>query len=290
MGDRVVWTAPDGTSIDFTDRDAGYIVTAAGTRGLRSVSYELTTTEYAGIDGARVDNIRVPPSTPVLGLHMSASDELDLRLKMRRLVHAMRPKAGPGVLAVSTPWGDTRSLSCYCIGGLEGDEARPMTVPGRWWRVALNLYAADPWWYGDERLMTFGLGEPTPFFPIFPLVLSSSTVQGQFTVDLSDADAPSYPVWTITGPGSGLVLRNETTGRQISVDTSLGAGQSMTINTRRGAQSVRRDDGVNLMGSVTSDPALWQLVEGVNEVTASLTGATGDSRIAVQFAPLYAGI
>lgn len=293
MAEQIVWTSADGgTVIDLTDNSAGYTVQANGTRGLRSVAYEVTTTKYAGIDGENVDAIQALPNTPTLGLLVESmtGDEGSLRAKIRNLVHAMRPKAGPGSLTVSNELGDRRSLTCYCTGGYEGDEAVDITLPGRWWKVALKLYAADPWWYGAQQSVALGLSAGPNFFPIFPLNLAPSSVQGAFTVDLSTADTTSYPLWTITGPGSALTLTNTTTGQVITVNAALSPGQSMIIDTRPGFQSVRRDDGTNLMGSVSSDPALWGLIEGVNAVTAQLTGATTASRITGVYSPRYAGI
>lgn len=289
MAEQIVWTSPDGTSVVLTDEAAGYRAMANGTTGLRSVTYELTSSRYAHMDGATVDAIRTEANQPTLGLLLRADDEVDFRARTRQLVRAMRPKAGLGTISVSNETGETRSLGCYCVGGLEGDEATDATLPGAWWKVLLRFFAPDPWWYGPEQTLEVGLGEPVTFFPIFPLRLSSSTVQGEFTVDLSGSDAPSFPLWTVTGPGTALVLRNETTGREITVDTTLSAGQTLLIDTRPGFQSVR-SGGVNLMGSVGSDPALWPLVDGVNEISVQLTGATGDSRISAQYVPQFAGI
>jgi hypothetical protein len=292
MAEQIVWTSADGgTVIDLTDATAGYSVQANGTRGLRSVGYELTTTRYASIDGETVNAIHALPGTPTIGLLVESSGvEGSLRAKIRALVHAMRPKAGPGTLTVANELGEKRSLTCYCTGGMEGDEAIDVTLPGHWWKVALKFYAEDPWWYGDAASINLGLGAGANFFPIFPLVLAPSTVQGTFTVDLSAADAVSYPLWTVTGPGSALSLTNQTTGQVITVNAALAAGQSMIIDTRPGFQSVRLDDGTNLMGAVATDPALWPLVEDVNTVTAQLTGATSDSRITGVYAPRFSGI
>jgi hypothetical protein len=44
------------------------------------------------------------------------------------------------------------------------------------------------------------------------------------------------------------------------------------------------------MGSLGSDPALWPLVDGVNQISAQLTGATSASRISATYRPRYAGI
>lgn len=290
MAEQIVWSSPDGHVIDLTDEAAGYSVLANGTRGLRSVTYEMVSSQYAGIDGVNVDNVRAAANQPIIGLMLRADGEAEFRARARGLVHAMRPKAGPGILTVRNEEGDSRSLGCYCTGGYEGDEAADVTLAGSWWRLALQFFAPSPWWEGETQAVNFGLGSPTNFFPIFPLNLSASTVKGLFTVDLSDSDAPSFPQWTVVGPGSSLLLENQSTGRQIQVNASLAAGESMVIDTRPGLQSIRRGDGANLMSALASDPALWPLVEGVNRVSAQLVGATSTSRIFGSFRPRYAGI
>lgn len=288
---QVTWTAFDGTVIDLTDINAGYAVLGDGTRGLRSVGYELTTQKYAGVDGETVQAIRAVAGEPTLGLLVSAETADDFIARSRMLRRAMRPKVGPGQLSVRRTSGEQRTLTCYCVGGLEGDESPDQALEGRWWKLALKFYAADPWWYGPQRTLTAGGlgGTSSPFFPLPPLSLSASSVFGSISIDLSDCDAPSYPVWTITGPGSAVRLTNKTTNRVIEVDTTLLDGQSLIINTQPGYQSVKRDS-VNMMGALATDPAMWPLVEDVNDVDVSVAGATGASQVSVTYAPRYAGI
>lgn len=297
MADRVTWTSGDGsTVIDFTDDVAGYNLIGDGITGLRSVAYDMSTVTYAGMDGDTVTQLRALPNTPTLGLLVQADDEVSFRAKARGLVHAMRPRVSgvvtPGTLTASRMDGTSRSLSCYCVAGLEGDEGSQVMGPGRWWKLALKFHGPDPWWLGDQQAVDVGLSAGGPFFPIFPLALAPSSVQGQFVLDLSGSDAPAYPIWTITGPGSSIVLTNVTTGASLSLDVSLVLGQSLTIDTRPQVRSVRRNDGVSLMPQVTpgTDPSLWSLVEGVNTVSATMTGATSDSRITGTYQARYAGI
>lgn len=291
MADQILWTPANGSDpIDLTDEAAGYSVEAEGTRGLRSVEYRFTSSTYAGQDGETVNAVTAAANRPTLGLLIQADGDAALRTRLRRLVRAMRPAAGPGVLTVVTPEGDRRHLTCYVEAGLEGDESDDTHLPGRWWKVALKLYAPDPWWEGDEQTLTVGLQVPVPFFPTPPFTLSPSTVQGQFEVDLRDADAPSFPVWTVSGPGTTLILQNLTTGRTIEINTTLTAGQSLIVDTRPGYQSVRRNNGTNLMSAVASDPALWPLIDDLNVVSALLTGSTAASRITATYRPRYAGV
>jgi hypothetical protein len=288
MARQIVWTSPDGTPLILTDRAAGYRVLASGTRGLSAPEYRYTTATYAGLPGATLTAVQADQRLVNLGMQVEATDPATFRQRWRRLIRAMRPMAGDGTLTVTDEWGDTRSFTCRYAGGLEGDgEAEFSGTVGR---AVVRLAGFDPWFYGDEQPVNFGLAAPTPFFPILPVHLSPSSIQGEFSVDLSDADADTYPAWTITGPGSQLTLTNVTTGRTIQVTTDLGDGQTMTIDTRPGFQSVRRGDGVNLMDALSTDPALWPLTPGINTVSAQLTNAGPASRITGTYRPRYSGI
>jgi hypothetical protein len=77
--------------------------------------------------------------------------------------------------------------------------------------------------------------------------------------------------------------------RSLVLNSVIGDGQTVTIDSRPGRQSVIRSDGVSLFSSLGSDPALFPLVDGVNTVTAVLTNAGPASRIAGVADRLYSG-
>jgi len=285
---QITWTPPVGDPIVLTDRGRGYRVLADGTKGLDSVTYRTAAQVYAGVPGAELQTIEADVRQFSLGLSIEGDTESEFRDRKRALIRSMRPKAGDGVLSFADEAGARRSISCRYMGGLEGDAVA--YFDGLSWRPVAQFVAFDPWFRGPAVTLEFGLGAPQSFFPFFPLRLAPSAIQGQFVVDLGDTDAPSFPLWTVMGPGTALTLTNNTTGRQIVVNAALAAGETMIIDTRPGRQSVRRGDGSNLMNTLTSDPALWPLVEGVNNVTALLAGATANSRVAGVYEPRYAGI
>jgi hypothetical protein len=281
---RWLWTAADGSITDLSSWGAGNYVTADGTEGQFAPAYEFVTQAFAGVDGATLQQITAQPGAPVLGLDLTASDGGELRQRLRTLAHRLRPRAGIGRLTAIGDDGTERHLPCYYRQGLESGKYAVNRF-----RAALEFWAPSPWWRGAPVDELWSLAAPSQFFPILPMRLSATTIGGTRTIDLSDTDAPTYPTWTITGPGAQLTLRNETTGADLVLNAPIGDGRTVTIDTRPGQQSVRRDDGLSLFGELGSDPAMWPLVDGVNVVSALLTNAGAASRVALAADRLYSG-
>lgn len=280
---RWLWHAADGAVTDLSAWADGVYVTDA-LSGLFAPDYEFQTQAHAGVDGEELQQVTPQPRTTTLGLDMVIPDPGELRARLRGLAHTLRPRAGLGSLQAVADDGSSRTLPCYYRKGLEGG-----TYKASRFRTALEFWAPSPWWRGDPLTYAYGLAAPTAFFPIPPVTLSATTITGAATFDLSDTDAPTYPTWTVTGPGDQLTLRNDTTGAALVLNAPIGDGQTVTIDTRPGRQSVVRNDGVSLFGALGSDPALWPLIDAVQDVSALLTNAGAASRIAVAAERLYSG-
>jgi hypothetical protein len=281
---RWLWAAPDGSITDLSDWAGGMYVLDEGTTGELAPEYAFASQAFAGVDGAALQQITPQPRTLVLAVDMNTVDAGSLRARVRSVAHVLRPRAGIGTVQAVDDAGGVRSLPCYYSKGLEAGTFRATR-----YKTALQFWAPSPWWRGTPLTYTYSLAAPTAFFPFPPLVLSATTIAGTATFDLSDTDAPTYPTWTVTGPGSQLTLTNSTTGQSLTLNAAIGDGRTVTIDTRPGYQSVRRDDGTNLFGSLASDPALWPLLDAVNAVSATLTNAGAASRIALSADRLYSG-
>jgi hypothetical protein len=298
------WQAPDGSVTDLSQWGAGSYVLAEGTSGQLAPEYEFTTDTFAGVDGEQLQDVHPQPAAPVLALEVIDPDLASLRARVRALAHVLRPRAGIGLLSATGDDGSVRNLPCYYRKGLEAGRYTASRF-----RAALTFWSPSPWWRGTPVAMAWGLAAPLAFFPFPPLVLSASTITGTVTVDLSDTDAPTFPTWTVTGPGSQLSLVNSYTARNpdgtsstvtasLLLNTTIGDGQLVVVDTRQGRQAVnaatRNPDGTltlgaNLFSALGSDPALWPLVDGVNAVTAILAGAGPASRIELVADRLYSG-
>jgi hypothetical protein len=292
---RWLWSAPDGSVTDLSAWSAGTYVIDDGTSGQLAPEYEFQSQGFAGVDGETLQQITAQPAAPTLAMDLVASDGVELRNRVRALAHVLRPRAGMGTLRAVADDGTERRLPCYYRKGLESGTYRVTR-----YRTALQFWSPFPWWRGDPVTLDYGLAAPAPFFPVTPVRLSTTTIAGVATVDLSGTDAPTFPRWTVTGPGTQLTLSNTYTAVQLDgtvapvtqslvLNAPIGDGQVVAIDTRPSYQSVRRADGTNLFGSLASDPALWSLVDGVNSVSAVLTGAGPASRITCTADRLYSG-
>lgn len=298
-----LWGAADGSTTDLSAWSQGTYVLDDGTSGELAPEYEFATQSFAGVDGEDLQQINVGSRTTSLGMDLVASDGDELRQRVRHLAHVLRPRLGIGTLRAISEDGTERSLRCYYRKGLDAGTYRVTR-----YRCVLEFWAPRPWWRGEPLRHSYGLAAPSPFFPIPPVTLAATTIEGGHTFDLSDTDAPTYPRWLVRGPGSQLILRNTATVGATTTTSELvltppggfGDGQWVRIDTRPGRQAVHRvtvdvDNrtvlavGANLFGALGSDPSLWPLVDGTNEVEALLTGAGPASRIDLEADRLYSG-
>lgn len=113
--------------------------------------------------------------------------------------------------------------------------------------------------------------------PFFPVVLSSSTVQGEITVNIG-GDAPVYPTWVIDGPGTDLIIENDK-GDVIKVLTEI--TDQVTITTdplRQDITSPSKPDG-ELWEYVPTYAVFFPLEPGKQKIKMSMVGAKPNSLV-----------
>lgn len=200
---------------------------------------------------------------------------------------------GPGQIRRTRADGVTvRVLNCDYDDGFGIDQARGIWEQGTQ-QAVLQFFAPDPFWYDEAAtVVPFTTGGNTyGFFPIpnpitgSMITLASSEVFGGVTID-NDGDVPVFPVWTVTGPGSSITLRNLTTGRLLSLTAAGGltllAGETLTIDTRPG-ETLLAVGSVEVAGYLTDASELWPLALDTNSVQVEMTGATSDSSVELSY-------
>lgn len=225
-----------------------------------------------GEDGARFRLARFGPRQTVVPILLDGATDVAYRAAVRALAASLNPKRGRGLLRATFD-GAVREIDAIYVDGMGFTEDFP--VHGK---PSLLFRHLDPFWYDSATTtQAFTSGTPQTFFPIFPIRLSSSTVFASTTVT-NTGDVEAWPVWTITGPGSGLVLRNLTTGKVLALTRTFVAGEVVTIDTSPGAKTVLTAAGASLFSSLTSRQ-FWPLSSGANSIQVELSAATAASSV-----------
>lgn len=212
-----------------------------------------------------------------------------LRSTLRSVVYKMDPTRGVGRLRVVAPAGDSREIFCHVSSGLGISEVLGEDAGIYSQRITATFIAHDPYWYavGDTAIVYTGDVETATFFPFFPLRLSAGSV----FVDDNDINNPgdleAWPVWTVAGPASNIVISNLTTEQSITLNTTLSSGQSVTIDTRPGAKTVLDDSGTSLFSLLTATSSLWSLAQGNNHIQVALDSTSSTSSLRLAFRPRY---
>ncbi len=245
--------------------------------------------EGAG-NGATYRGERVLPRDLDLPLLIVSPDRATMRGTMTRLARML---AGPMTFRFidndETSW----TLDVRRAGGgqivLGADTDRDLTRAS----TVVTLRAGDPFWTAGEaqRAVVAGIsgrglikdpdGAGVGKATLSALRLSSSQTIGQFSM-VNDGDAPARPVWTITGPGSGLVITSST-GESFSWTGTLVSTDVLVIDTARATVTL---NGVSAYAQLGPAPRLWQVPPGTTTANVTFNATnTATSRIVAEWRP-----
>lgn len=294
----VVRGTPSATNpwLDLRD-EAGYLV-GPGCQGFGPPAADLWADQPAGQDGELARGSRVQPSTVFLPVDVHGSAGAQFRSRLRTLYRVFNPRPDRGatdawvtVRAVNDG-GESRQITGRpTLVTSEDQDAVGYAGSEQFAVVGLSVRCPLPWWSdasptvqrfatgGVRRKSLIGSGK------FIPIRLSPSQIAGGLNVTVN-SDVDVWPVWSIRGPGTGLVVRSTTLGEQFAISGSILPGQTVTVDTRRGVQSARDQAGTNLWPRMTGS-SLFPLVVGANAVTVSLTDASSESYVEVSYARLY---
>jgi len=281
----VTWTDPQGRATVLSDDGKGWVL-QPGATGLDMPTYQVYADESPEIDGNFIRQVRAQARTLMLPIAVfSDVSRADFLQRKRNLRRSLNPKLGSGTLTVTETDGTSRSIPARYQSGAEGDES--VDSGGMRSQVlALTFTCPSPFWLGEPVHQEFQVAQTGAFFPLLPLRLGDSQVLGDVVIT-NDGDDVAYPVWTVKGPATSVVLTNVTTGASLTLNHSLGTGDTAVIDTRERVQTVLLNGSTNLWPNIASGSSLWGLEPSDNEVALTLAGATGDSLMSLDFQPRY---
>ena len=288
--------------LNGTDPITGYQFNYQGDGGFGMAPLHRITQRGTNQQGDSDIDFRLDPRVLSLPLTVMSSNLSDHYQKRDAIAKIFTPSRVPALLTVSVgvPLNTdfVRAISVVTLGGLTFDH-----VPGAGYDIkfVVQLRAADPTWY-DPTGITVSTssaiaGTPTPYPKPYPVPYGVSALSGNTKITY-DGSFISYPIISATGPITGLIITNQSTGAVISVPGTIPAGRTWTFNLLYGYKAVTDDLGVNQIAAVTaaSDLATFAIVpapdvsDGANIITAVGTGTTGASATSIFYYNRYVGI
>lgn len=285
-GRRFHWTDVSGRVTALTGGPVfisrGYTVWAGPQVELSSVPLER---------GDLLEDVRVGTRIIQVPLTVAAESPAEVEFVVDQLLDRFSPTLGGvanvGTLAVTRLDGSKRVLRAIPTAAPQFPE---QLTASQWTTGVVTLQAHDPDWLDDvDTVLTYALTPPASFFPIPRTVtgpyieLAQSGIFTEVTVT-NGGHENAYPVWTITGPSSGIqVLRNVTTGAVLELEEPLGAGETLIIDTRPGQLSVTGPDGSNAYTALGARRDFWPLAPGANVIRVEMDGATGATSVVLAY-------
>lgn len=180
---------------------------------------------------------------------------------------------------------------CSCDLELQTEvEILSFSMPPKTGRRPMLIEAVAPDWrlYSQiERTHTLsktivygGMSIPTNI----PLSLSMGSYFNNNVVSYGDQD--TNPTFTIQGPGTKFIIRNNTTDKEFVITRTITADQYVKVYVNTG--SVLLNDITNIYSSVTGE--LWALSPDSNVITFYPVGAGESTLLTINWRDAYGGI
>ena len=167
------------------------------------------------------------------------------------------------------------------------------TAKHGWIPLDIEFTAADHLYYADTAESTSiplgGLTEGGMTFPLmFPFTIADTAgaVGRPGFLDVAGTTT-TWPLLRINGPCANPTVKHVASGRTLTVQGSIAAGEWVEIDTRPGRRSVLRNNGGGVPLAPTSRIDTFQLRPGVNEIHWTATDPTLTSTLAVTWWPAY---
>lgn len=286
---RFSWIDAAGSEL-MMDGSAGIACLDETLAGLYMPPVSLSSYAVPDQPGERLRSVTVGPRVIDLALLLKTQDGGPPYALMAQLTRKMSPLRGAdGYFRVYAPSGEVRQVACRYMKGLEGEEGRGRSG-GDWMKTPASLWAGQPFWEPTaDTLSAYALATtPTPFLPIPPMIIYSSTVFAAPTIT-NPGDVWVWPRWTIRGPGSDVTLLNTSSGKSLRLVIDIAEGGLVLIDTRPERKTLLDGNGQNLYPYL--DPStvseLWPLEEGANAIQVEIGAATSDTLVTLAWRPRY---
>lgn len=274
----IVLTWRDANSVATVLSEANGYKVLRPAMGLGAAAPQNNIENYVAFDGAALTNRRrgtLPVLLPVLVRDAARAQTLIAALaKMLQ---------GPGQLEYADGTNTRYLKSVIYEGGLDGNMAD--AVNPLWRKVAVSLLALDPWWYGPATSQVLSTASPTTFDAAVSFDSVLPFDGGGSTAVPILGDTEIYPVFSVTGPATTLVVSSGGFGWAIA--SPLGGGDTLVVDHRPSSRGPRKNGGAVDWSLLTQSSRLFPVAQGTTAVITGATGTTGATVLVMSYDPRY---
>lgn len=293
--ERLVYIRPDGTRYPLHAPPNRAVLAE---EGFGTPPMEYTTDRAPFQHGDSVRSLALNPRAVQLTIIQNFCSRREYRDGRASLIDVLRPNRStdfdvPGSLLAYLANSTKRQLDVLL------DSGPGFAPPQGGWREwsfteVLRFVAHDPLWY-DPVQNTVVFADAFAVLPlVLPAPLAGFGVIGAVEYEGTWVEQPSF---VVNGPMANPVITNETTGDKIELTTTIPGGDFVTY-TLRGTKAIVRNDGLNLLNTLTPDSNLTTFglepdptaPDGVNDITISGSGTTTATYAYMQWYSRYFGI
>lgn len=142
---------------------------------------------------------------------------------------------------------------------------------GTYCPVTISFAADAPRWRGSEESVALGTVDAMYHEPWIACPAPMGVYRPEATAD-NRSMAEIYPVLEVRGAGQTVTVRNLTTGKYLTVDSRLSAGETMIVDMGAGTVTLVTATGSRSDAShmISLDSALWALRPGGNTLRVDI--------------------
>ncbi len=260
-------------------------------KGVSGTEKTIISSELAGVDGNAVHHIRAEPRVIDTTAFVYGNTRQEMYHNRLKLISLLSNTKQAGTLYYSN---DYITVMIEAYPQLSGDFSERIK---NYNKCTVKFYCPYPFWSETEQKtvqMEYEILEDVFSFPlVFEDTVCFSENKTSTTI-YYNGSVPTPVTLTLMGNILSPIIRNETTGEQIEVaDVELSDGDTLTINTKKGAKSVilyKDGETSSAFNLVTASSVFWQLQTGKNVISFSSENGNTASVLIVAYTNLYEGV
>ncbi|GLO64755.1 phage distal tail protein [Oceanobacillus kimchii] len=215
------------------------------------------------------------------------TDLKEMKTYRKHILRVCNPKLGLGKITLELD-GDIKEI----YGVLDGAPTFPERGRDVWQKFLITWKCPDPYWRDPQEVSRALRAYEGKFtFPFtFPVQFG---IEGDVTTLQNDGDTSTPVTISIQGPISRPMIENRTTGKHITVNTTLSPEEVLYIDTSRQHKHVeiyRGNHIIRAMGYLDHNSDFWELEVGDNEIRYRADEGLAEAVAAISWHNQYVGM